>query len=206
MTTILNQSRRSALLGGALALVLALTAAPAPTMAAPGPSALITDVGTQAIQSLNGDLAGRTSRLSQLFAQDFDVNGIGLFALGRYRAMATPQEMQEFFRLYPAFTVKAFNSQLDDFRGSPFRVTGKRKIGGETVITSQIMRGGSPVQIDWHLTKSGPAREYRIADLSIAGTSMKLALRDRFASWIEGNGGQFRALLAVMRQQLAEAR
>jgi ABC-type transporter MlaC component len=142
-----------------------------------------------------------------LFQSDFDIPGIGLFALGRYRSMATPQETQEFFRLYPAFTVRAFNSRLDEFRGAPFRVTGKRKIGGGvTVISSEIAPNGSRVQFDWHLTKSGPGREYRISDVTIGGVSMRIALRDQFASWIQGNGGRFDALLAVMRQQIAETR
>jgi hypothetical protein len=35
---------------------------------------------------------------------------------------------------------------------------------------------------------------------------MKIALRDQFASWIQSNGGRFDALLAVMRQQIAETR
>jgi ABC-type transporter MlaC component len=115
--------------------------------------------------------------------------------------MATPEELQEFYRLYPTFMVRALNYKLDDYRGQAFRVTGKRKIGGQTVISSDI---GGRVQLDWHLAKFGPAREYRIADVTIAGASMKIALRDQFASWIQSNGGQFRALLAVMRQQIAQ--
>ncbi len=201
-------SLRTKLAAGAFALLLLTTTqSPAAAAATQGPTALITYVGTQGIQSLGGNLpvSERVARLTGLFEQDFDINGIGQFALGRYRGMATPQEMQEFFRLYPAFTVRAFNSKLDDYRGSPFRVTGKRKVGGETIITSEIEAGSGRAQMDWHLTKSGPAREYRISDVTIAGVSMKIALRDQFASWIQGNGGRFDSLLAVMRQQIAQA-
>lgn len=212
MTGFTIMSRpRSLLAVSAFALSLVMTgpfasAAQDPAAAAvEGPAALITVVGTQGIQALGGAVssADRVARLNQLFVQDFDINGIGLFALGRYRAMATPQETEEFFRLYPAFTVRAFNSRLDDYRGAPFHVTGKRKIGDETVVSSEIAAGGGPVRVDWHLIKVGPGREYRIADVSIAGTSMRIALRDQFASWIQGNGGRFGSLLAVMRQQIA---
>jgi ABC-type transporter MlaC component len=183
-----------------------LTMQAVPARAEQGPAALITNVGTQGIQALGGTSAERLARLTQLFQADFDIPGIGLFALGRYRTMATPQEMQEFFRVYPAFTVRAFNSRLDEYRGAPFHVTGKRKIARETVINSEITPNGGRVQLEWHLIKSGPAREYRITDVTIGGVSMKIALRDQFASWIQGNGGRFDALLAVMRQQIAEAR
>ena len=206
MTSILARTRRSPLAAGALALMFILTTQAAPAPAAQGPTALVTNVGTQGIQALGGTSAERLARLSQLFQADFDIPGIGLFALGRYRTMATPQEMQEFFRVYPAFTVRAFNSRLDEYRGAPFRVTGKRKIGGETLISSEMTPNGGRVQLEWHLIKSGPAREYRITDVTIGGVSMKIALRDQFASWIQSNGGRFDALLAVMRQQIAETR
>ena len=206
MIAILTRFRRLPLAAGALALMLILTTQAAPVTAAQGPTALVTNVGTQGIQALGGTSAERLARLSQLFQADFDIPGIGLFALGRYRTMATPQELQEFFRVYPAFTVRAFNSRLDEYRGAPFRVTGKRKIGGETIISSEMTPNGGRVQLDWHLIKSGPAREYRINDVRIGGVSMKIALRDQFASWIQSNGGRFDALLAVMRQQIAETR
>jgi phospholipid transport system substrate-binding protein len=60
------------------------------------------------------------------------------------------------------------------------------------------------VQLDWYLTDSGG--QYRITDVTVGGVSMKIALRNQFASWIENNGGRFNALLAVMRQQIAQAR
>jgi phospholipid transport system substrate-binding protein len=204
MTPILTRTRRSPLAAGALAMMFILTTQAAPSMAAQGPAALVTNVGTQGIQALGGNTTERLARLSQLFQADFDIPGIGLFALGRYRTVATPQETQEFLRVYPAFTVRAFNSRLDEYRGAPFRVTGKRKLGGETVISSEITPNGGRVQLEWHLIKSGPAREYRITDVTIGGVSMKIALRDQFASWIQSNGGRFDALLAVMRQQIAQ--
>jgi ABC-type transporter MlaC component len=206
MTAFPSRSRRPPLAVGAFALILTLAMPLLSADAAQGPAALITSVGQQGIQALGDNVpsAERLTRLSRLFQEDFDITGIGLFALGRYRLMATPQQQQEFFRLYPEFTVRAFNRRLDDYRGSPFRVTGKRKLGGETIISSEILPAGGRVQLDWHLIKSGPAREYRITDVTIAGTSMKIALRDQFASWIETNGGTFGALLVVMRQLIAK--
>jgi len=168
------------------------------------PAAMITDLGMQGIQSLGqaATSAERIARLGTLFRQDFDIGGIGLFALGSYRRVATPAEQQEFFRLYPEFTVRAFNSRLNDYRGSPFRVTGRRAVGNETVVSSEILpASGGRVQVDWYLSDNGG--QYRVTDVAIGGVSMKIALRDQFASWIASNGGRFNALLAVMRQQIA---
>jgi phospholipid transport system substrate-binding protein len=207
MTAIPTRSRRSPLAASAFALMFMLTAQVASATAAQDPVALITNVGTQSIQALGRDVssAERLAHLSQLFQQDFDITGIGLFALGRYRGTPTPLEQQEFFRLYPDFTIRAFNARLGEYRGAPFRVTGTRSLGSETVVSSEITLGaGGRVQLDWYLADSGG--QYRITDVTIGGVSMKIALRNQFASWIENNGGRFNALLAVMRQQIAQAK
>ena len=196
---------RSSIAAGAL--ILSIVASPPIAGAASpavDPTALITDLGTQGIQSLGqaASSAERIARLGRLFQQEFDINGIGLFALGSYRRVATPAEQQEFFRLYPEFTVRAFHARLNDYRGAPFRVTGRRTVGNETVVSSEILpTSGGRVQVDWYLTDNGG--QYRVSDVTIGGMSMRVALRDQFASWVETNGGRFNALLAVMRQQIA---
>jgi phospholipid transport system substrate-binding protein len=205
MTVLTKYRFRSSIAAGAL--ILSLVVSPPIAGAASSavdPTALITDLGTQGIQSLGqaASSAERIARLGRLFQQEFDINGIGLFALGSYRRIATPAEQQEFFRLYPEFTVRAFHARLNDYRGAPFRVTGRRIVGNETVVSSEILpTSGSRVQVDWYLTDNGG--QYRVSDVTIGGMSMRVALRDQFASWIENNGGRVNALLAVMRQQIA---
>jgi phospholipid transport system substrate-binding protein len=204
--TISTKSRlRSSIAAGAL--ILSIVASPPIAGAASSamdPTAIVTDLETQGIQSLGqaATSAERIARLGRLFQQEFDINGIGLFALGSYRRVATPAEQQEFFRLYPEFTVRAFHARLNNYQGAPFRVTGRRTIGNETVVSSEILpASGGRVQVDWYLSDNGG--NYRVTDVTIAGMSMKVALRDQFASWIETNGGRVNALLAVMRQQIA---
>ena len=213
--TVLTKSRfRSSIAAGEL--ILSIVATPPISEAASSavdPTALVTDLGTQGIQSLGqaATSAERIARLGRLFQQEFDINGIGLFALGSYRRVATPAEQQEFFRLYPEFTVRAFHARLNDYRGAPFRVTGRRVVGNvtgrrvvgnETTVTSEILpTSGGRVQVDWYLTDNGG--QYRVSDVTIGGMSMRVALRDQFASWVEINGGRVNALLAVMRQQIA---
>ena len=192
---------------GVLAVILILTIQAPRATAAQDASAFITNVGTQGIQAVGSDVSTpeRLDRFRQLLQQDFDLPGIGLFALGRYRLSTTPQEQQEFFRLYPDFTVRAFSTRLNEYGGASFRVTGRRPLGDETVVNSEIIRAdGSRVQLDWYLTDAGG--QYRITDVAVGGVSMKIALRDQFASWIENNGGRASALLAVLRQQTAQVR
>src|SRR3954447_16314321 len=73
---------RSSIAAGALMLSIAVSppiagAAPPAT----DPTVMITDLGTQGIQSLGqaASSAERIARLGKLFQQDFDINGIGTF-------------------------------------------------------------------------------------------------------------------------------
>jgi len=147
--------------------------------------------------------AQRRARLRSLFADYFDVGHLATFALGRYRSIATPEQQQEFVHLYLEYTVAAYAAQLSQFGSAPFRVTGTRSYGGQPVVISEIVRpDGRGVQIDWQL--NGQDGRYKVIDIVIAGTSMAVAQRNNFAHWIQINGGSFNALLAVMRQQIAQ--
>src|SRR3954451_24112562 len=139
--TVSTKSRfRSSIAASALILSLVVSP-PIAGAASPAvdPTVMIADLGTQGIQSLGqaATSAERIARLGTLFRQDFDINGIGVFALGTYRRVATPAEQQEFFRLYPEFTVRAFQARLNNYQGAPFRVTGQ-----------MVYRGGCGSRLD----------------------------------------------------------
>jgi phospholipid transport system substrate-binding protein len=171
------------------------------------PGRFIGNLGSQAIRILGPGVPPerRTIRFSTLFEEDFDVPGIGRFALGRYWRSATPQEQREFLGLFQQFTVQVYGARLGQYGGLAFRVTASRPDGEETVVASEIRRvDGSTIRLDWHLVKRDG--RYKVADIDVGGLSMKMAEREQFASWIEKNDGRVDALLAVLRQLVAPAR
>jgi phospholipid transport system substrate-binding protein len=177
----------------------------APALAVQDPNVFVTDLGTRGINALRPGIpeAERLARQRKLFRHGFDVGGIGTFALGRYRWQATPQEQQQYMVLYQEFIVHVLSNKLNDFSGASFRVTGRGPAGDDTIITSELARtDGNRMQLDWHLISNGG--RYRVTDLGVDGVSMKIQLRDRFASWVQDNGGQFRSLLAVLRQEIEQ--
>jgi hypothetical protein len=101
MTATSPRSRfRSPLPALVLALIFVLTAPVPRATAAQDAGAFIANIGTQGIQAVGAGVPSpeRLARFRQLLREDFDIPGIGLFALGRYRSSATPQEQQEFLR------------------------------------------------------------------------------------------------------------
>ena len=168
--------------------------------------AFIGTLGTEAIQVLGPSVsaAQRLARFRELFRNDFDVPGIGQFVLGRYWRTATPQEQQEFLALFQEYIVRAYSTRLGEYGGEPFRVTGSRPNGVETVVSSEIIRAnGNRIAVDWYLIDRGGS--HKITDVYVGGVSMKVTQRDEFSSIIQRNGGQVGALIAQLRQKLAGA-
>src|SRR5712692_3976832 len=197
--------RRCAAVGALLVMVLVL-AVPVEARAQDART-FIGTLGQQAIEVLGPGVPElqRQARFRELFRDDFDLPGIGQFVLGRYWRVATPQEQQDFLGLFQEYLVRAYSARLGEYGGEPFRVTGARPNGDETIVTSEIVRAnGSRVALDWHLI--GPNGRYKITDVYVGGVSMKVTQRDEFASVIQRNGGRVEALIAQLRQKLAAAR
>jgi phospholipid transport system substrate-binding protein len=190
---------------GSLALIVLFLAAPGEAEAQDA-RAFIARLGNQAIEVLGPSVsaAQRQARFRELFQNDFDMPGISQFVLGRYWRIATPQEQQDFIGLFQEYIVRAYSLRLSEYGGEPFRVTGTRQNGAETVVTSEIIRpNGGRIAVDWYLIDRGGA--HKITDVYVGGVSMKVTQRDEFASVIQRNGGQVGALIAQLRQKLAGA-
>jgi len=189
--------RRCATLGVLLLCVLA--AAPREA-AAQDPRGFIATLGREAIQVMGRSVppAQRLVRFRELFRDDFDLPTIGQFVLGPYWRNATPEERQQFLPLFQEHIVRAYTTLLGEYGGEPFRVTGSRSNGEETIVASEVIRqNGSRIQIDWYLVNRGGA--LKITDVHIAGVSMRATKRDDFIAFIQKNGGH----LAALNQKLA---
>src|SRR5689334_10336073 len=198
--------RRSVLIAAFLFLAGALAPA-APAAAAADPAAMISNLGSRALQVLGKDAtqAQRVARFRELLRQDFDVPGIGRFVLGRYWNQATEEQRAEFVKLFEDYIAMAYASRLAEYTGETFKVTGSRPEAEGAIVSSQIIRpsGAAPVKVDWRLTSRDG--NYKISDDSVDGISMAVTQRSEFASVIQHNGGQVEGLIAMLRQKTGGA-
>lgn len=178
-----------------------------PAVAAADPAVVVADLGNQAIQVLgkNVDPTLRVARFRQLFQQDFDVPEISRFVLGRYWRLASPQQQQEFIRLFTNYIAFVYANQLAEYNGEKLRVTGSRRAPDGELVASEIIRsdGRPPARVDWMLTAENGA--YKISDVIVEGISMAVTQRSEFASVIQRNGGQVAGLIAALRQKTEAA-
>lgn len=201
----MNRRQLVALGSIAFAAAIGLTL-PSSATAAPDPVAFIKDLGSRAIEVLGPKVPAnlRLTRFRELFQNDFDVPRIGRFVLGRYWRTASPQEQQEFLKLFQEYVVQAYSNRLGEYGGQPFVVTGSRPGAEEVIVTSAIIReNGSRVAVDWHLVEAGS--KYKIVDVYVGGVSMAVTERDEFAAVIQRNGGQLSALIDLLRRKVSSS-
>ncbi len=193
-------TRRSVLTAALILIGGALAAA---GLAAPDPAAVISNLGNRALEVLgkNATPAQRVARFHELFREDFDVPGIARFVLGRYWKTATPEQQDEFVKLFEDYIALVYSSQLAAYSGETLKVTGSRPEPEGAVVASEIIRptGTPPVKVEWHLTdRSGT---YKINDVAVDGISMAVTQRSEFASVIQRNGGQVQGLITQLREK-----
>jgi phospholipid transport system substrate-binding protein len=192
--------------GIGLMMLICLAASPQ-RAAAQDATSFISSLGARGLQALIPSIprAQQEARFRQLLDNNFDLPDISRFVLGPYARVMSPATQQQFAPLFRDYLAQVYVTRLSRYADTPFRVTGSRPWGGETVVTSQVTpNDGSPVEIDWHVTnRSG---RYLVTDVVVGGISMKATQRSEFASIIQRNGGQPNALVSVLRQQLAQSR
>jgi phospholipid transport system substrate-binding protein len=196
---------RRSVLTGALMILAGVIAPAIPAAAAADPAAMISNLGTRALEVLGKGAtpSQRVARFRELLREDFDVPGIGRFVLGRYWNTATEEQRAEFIKLFEDYIAMAYATRLAEYTGETFKVTGSRPDADGAIVSSQIVRpaGAAPVKVDWRLT--GRNGVYKISDVSVDGISMAVTQRSEFASVIQHNGGQVQSLITMLRDRTA---
>jgi phospholipid transport system substrate-binding protein len=197
---------RRTFLAAFVAFCLAGAALPAPAGAATGDDAtkFIQDLARRAIATVaDGQLSetARNDSFRSLFVSSFDIPAIARFVLGRYWRNATPDQQQEFVKLFEDFNVQVWTKRFEDYHGESLKTVGTGTKEGDQgwLVESSIVRNqGPPISVQWRLEQSDGAG-FRIVDIIVDGVSMALTYRSDYASALQGNGGKIDALLASLR-------
>lgn len=193
-----------------IALPLAIAAGPAAAAPDTGDAkatAFMNGLWSQALDLLNKKRpsAERQAQFRELFHKDFDTPGIARFVLGRYWRTASPEEKQEFLKLFDNYVVYVYTARLSDFQGEQFKITGARPDQDSMLVSTDVITPGAPqpLRVDWRLINDDGA--YKISDVIVDGVSMLVTQRSEFASVIQRHGGQIQGLIDLMRQKTASA-
>lgn len=151
----------------------------------------------------SSSMSDKRARFDELLGDTFDMEGIGRFLLGRYWR-TTPQDVQrEYLRAFTENIVYTYTARFDEYSGQKLVVDGSREDGDFTIVNSRIVdpKGGPDVRVEWRLIRSGDS--YKVVDVVIEGVSMSVTQRQEYASLIQSNGGDVKALIKALNTQMA---
>ncbi len=211
--------RRSPLTGAALLLLAGVAALTAPAMvigtaqaeAAPTSQAaakFVQSLGDRAIATLADPKNSKDQAkvvFRDLLNQNFDINTISRFVLGRYWNIATDAQKKEYQALFEQMIVEVYAERFSQYAGESFKVGGAQASGeNDAVVSSQVLRpDGPPVNVSWRVRNKDGG--FKIIDVIVENVSMSVTQRSEFASVIDSNGGKFDALLDALRQRIQTA-
>lgn len=144
-----------------------------------------------------------TQKYSALLHDAFDIPTIGRFVLGRAWNTASPQQQQEYLKLFEALVIKIYGDRLNFYSGEGFEVKAVRSENDKELIVSSAIThtsGQPPTSVDWRVRLENG--KLSIVDVSVAGVSQSLTQRQEYAAIIESNNGDINGLLDKMRERL----
>lgn len=191
--------------------LLAVWAAPVSSVQAQvetDPAAFVTHLANGAMQAMVAKGLSdqeRAARFRTLFTTDVDLVEIGRRVLGRYWRLATPEQQQEFLRLFEDVVVLTWSTRFKDYGGDlRHTISGVIDDGerGVTVSSRVERERQAPISLQWRLKRIEGG--FRVIDLVIEGTSMAVTFQSEYASVIRANGDRIEGLLSALRAKLAE--
>ncbi len=163
-------------------------------------SQLIAGLGAQAITILRQPgqpLERREAVFRAILAQNFNLDFIGRFAVGRYWQAMSAEQRDEYQALFSEFVLRTYASMLGGYVDEKFTVQNVTEAGQRDTIISSLITGAKrePIHADWRVRLFDGRPQ--IIDVSVGGISMSITQREQFSSVVQRDGVE--GLLEVLR-------
>ena len=143
-------------------------------------------------------------QLKKIGENTVDINGIGLYTLGKYRKSLTDTQKKEYSELFKNYFLKSFSSRLVGYSDAKIAVLSEEIRNEKYTIVFSKLIGTSDrpeVKIDWRVYTKDPENPL-IRDLIIEGLSLARTQKEEFNSIIVNNDGDIEALFENLRKFL----
>ena len=170
------------------------------------PSALINEIVDKAASILSSEdpVESKIIKLNAIAESSVDINGIGLYTLGKYRKTINEEEKSKYQKLFKSYFLKSFSSRLVDYTNPRINVVSQKKINEKYTIVNSVLEATSKrpqVKIDWRIYTKNPERPL-IRDLIVEGLSLARTQKEEFNSIILNNDGDINALFKTLEEFL----
>ena len=105
------------------------------------PSALINDIVDEAALILSSEdpVEFKIIKLNAIAERSVDINGIGMYTLGKYRKTISENQKSKYQKLFRSYFLKSFSSRLVDYTNPKINVVSQKKINNKYTIVNSIL-------------------------------------------------------------------
>ena len=142
----------------------------------------------------------KTDGLKIIAKETVDIMGVGFYSLGSARKVLNDSQKAKYFDLFEDYFLKSFSSRLSEYTNPKIEVQSKKIINKNYTIVNSVLVGTSDrpeVKIDWRIYTKNPDNPL-IRDLIIEGLSLARTQKEEFASILNSNDGDIKALFEVL--------
>jgi phospholipid transport system substrate-binding protein len=150
--------------------------------------------------ALKNKPAERHDRVRKVAEDIFDYTDTARRALGPHWNARTPQEKEEFSRLFADLLDRSYISKIDLYQGEKVRWVGESITGDEALVKTQIAtKSGQSVPVDYRLhDRDG---RWLVYDVTIEGVSLVSNYRTQFNKVVQTES--YQALVDKLRARAA---
>ena len=151
-------------------------------------------------QNLSKEL--KISKLKIIALNTVDIEGIGLYSLGKHRKNISDKQRNEYLDIFTQYFLKSFSSRLAQYSDPKIRVDSQKKLNEKYTMVSSVLiatEDKPEVKIDWRVITKDIDRPL-IIDVIIEGVSLAKVQKEEFNSIIQSNNGNIDALFKNLKK------
>jgi|TARA_B100001741_G_scaffold309473_1_gene307191 phospholipid transport system substrate-binding protein len=144
----------------------------------------------------------KIEKLKLIAKETVDIRGIGFYTLGSKRKSLNETDKNQYIKLFEKYFLITFSSRLAEYTNPEIEVTNKEKLSENYTIVNSTLKATSErpeIKIDWRIYTKDPDNPL-IRDLIIEGLSLARTQKEEFASILNSNNGDIKALFKVLEE------
>jgi len=166
----------------------------------------ISSLSSEASNILSSKLSDdeKIIRLKEIGEKSVDIDGVGLYTLGKYRKALNDSQKKQYKELFRNYFLKSFSGRLVGYTDAKIAVLSEEiKNEKYTIVYSKLIGTSErpEVKIDWRVYTKDP-ENLLIRDLVIEGLSLARTQKEEFNSIIANNDGNIEALFENLNKFL----
>ena len=141
-------------------------------------------------------------QLTEIAQNSSDIDGIGLYMLGKHRKRLTEEQKNEYKEIFRTYFLKYFSNTLVEYKEARIVVISEEiKNAKYTIVKSKLLATSNrpEISIDWRVYTKDTTKPL-IRDLVIEGVSLARAQKEEFNSIISNNNGDVNALIKNLKE------